>query len=54
MNKEPLLFEVDNIIKELEKYRQALENDDILYMEELLKEGRILKEKSNLVHSKKC
>lgn len=54
MNKEPLLFEVDNIIKELEKYREALENDDIHYMEELLKEGRILKEKSNLAHSKKC
>jgi len=53
MNKEPLLFEVDNIIKELIKYKQALEQNDINYMEKLLKEGRILKEKSNEEHSKK-
>lgn len=41
-----LLFKVDNIIAELKNIR-LLENDDIQYMEELLKEGRILKEKSN-------
>lgn len=54
MNKEPLLFEINNIISELNKYKEALENNDINYMEELLREGRILKEKSNDNYSKKC
>lgn len=45
-NKEALLFEVNNIIKSLSEYRDAMENDDIDTLRELLKIGRIQKEKS--------
>lgn len=45
-NKEALLFEVNTIIDELSKYRDAMENDDIDTLRELLKDGRELKEKS--------
>lgn len=43
-NKEHLIFEIDNIITELAKYKDALEKDDIAYMEQLLKEGSDLKD----------
>jgi len=43
-NKEHLIFEIDNIIRELAKYKDALEKDDIAYMEQLLKEGSDLKD----------
>jgi len=46
MNKSPLLFEIDTIIENLEKYREAIKNDDFEKLKGLLKEGRILKEKS--------
>ena len=45
-NKEALLFEVNTIISELSKYRDAMLNDDIDTLRELLKDGRELKEKS--------
>lgn len=45
-NKEALLFEVNTIIGELEKYRDAMVNDDIGTLRELLRDGKELKEKS--------
>ena len=54
MNKDALLFEVENIIEKLEEYKEALESEDMDKMEQLLREGRILKEKSNEYHIKKC
>ena len=38
-NKKHLVFEIDNIINELSKYKTAIENDDIILLEQLLKEG---------------
>lgn len=38
-NKKHLIFEIDNIINELSKYKDAIENDDIPLLEQLLKEG---------------
>ena len=46
MNKEPLLFEVLNIIDRLKEYAEALKNDDKDNLKKLLKEGRVLKEAS--------
>ncbi len=46
MNKEPLLFEVLNIIGKLKEYAEALKNDDKDNLKKLLREGRILKETS--------
>ncbi len=45
-NKEALLFEVNNILKVITEYRDAMENNDIDTLRELLKAGRELKEKS--------
>ena len=45
-NKEALLFEINNIIHSLSEYRDAMENDDIDTLRELLKVGRERKEKS--------
>ena len=45
INRENLLFEIDNYIKELEKYKKALEDKDSKKMKELLKEGKILRAK---------
>lgn len=47
MNKEPLLNEINHIIKSLEDYRDALINQDNTLLHDLLKEGRELKEISN-------
>ncbi len=44
-NKEPLLFELDHIIESLSKYRDALSSDDADTLRELLRDGRIAKEK---------
>lgn len=46
MNREPLLFEVTNIIEHLRQYQQALADNDAEMMCQLLREGRILKEES--------
>lgn len=43
-NREYLLDELDFCINSLEKYREALENDDMEYMRVLLEEGRRRKE----------
>lgn len=45
-NKEPLIFEIKEIIERLSEYLTSLENEDSDTMKELLKNGRILKEKS--------
>ena len=44
-NKEPLLFEIDYIIKSLTEYRDAIAKDDKKTLTELLRDGRIAKEK---------
>ena len=44
-NKEPLLFEIDTIIASLSEYRDAISNDNAEKLTELLREGRIAKEK---------
>lgn len=44
-NKEPLLFEIDYIIKSLTEYRDAIARDDKDTLTELLRDGRIAKEK---------
>ncbi len=46
LNKKPLLFELDTIIENLKKYKDALEKEDYEKLKELLREGRILKENS--------
>ncbi len=43
-NKEPLLFEIDTIIKNLSDYRNAIANGDKDTLRSLLKDGRIAKE----------
>ena len=45
-NKEPLLFEINEIIENLTKYKIAIEKDDSNELKELLKVGRILKEQT--------
>lgn len=45
-NKEALLYEIDSIIASLSEYRDAMVNDDIDSLRELLKAGRERKEKS--------
>ena len=45
-NKDALLFEIDNIIKSLEEYRDAMLNDDIDKLRDILRIGRERKEKS--------
>lgn len=52
MNKPALLFEIDNIIKELQQYRDALVENDAQTMHDLLRDGRELKEWS-LQHANK-
>ncbi len=43
-NREPLLFEIDNIIASLSEYRDALSASDKERLTEILREGRIAKE----------
>lgn len=45
-NKNALLFEINSIIGSLSEYRDAMENDDIDTLKELLRDGRERKEKS--------
>ena len=52
MNKPALLFEIDNIIQELQNYRNALTEGDAQTMHDLLRDGRELKEWS-LQHANK-
>lgn len=43
-NKDNLIFEIDTLQKELQKYKEALENDDAETMTKLLDEGKKIKE----------
>lgn len=44
-NKEPLLFELDYIIKSLTEYKEAIEAEDSEKLRSLLRDGRIAKER---------
>ena len=46
LNKDFLIFELQNIIDNLSEYLRSLENGDKDYLYNLLKDGRIIKEKS--------
>lgn len=47
-NKKALLYELTTYINELTKYRNALENDNYNELKNLLRDGRIIKEKVDL------
>jgi prephenate dehydrogenase len=44
-NKEPLIYELDQIIGSLSEYKNAIEKDDADTLRQLLKDGRMAKEK---------
>ncbi len=46
-NKDNLIFELDNIISELQKYSDAMKNNDGETLKQLLKEGREAKERDS-------
>ncbi len=46
-NKDNLIFELDNIISELQKYSDAMKNDDAETLKNLLRDGRICKENAD-------
>ncbi len=46
-NKEPLLFELDTIIRSLCEYRNAIEENDADTLRSLLRDGRIAKEQAD-------
>lgn len=52
-NREPLLAELETLINNLEKYKEALKNSDANTMTELLREGRLIKEKDLSTYSQK-
>ena len=43
-NRDPLLYEIDEIISSLSEYRNALKSGDKEKMQEILRAGRIAKE----------
>ncbi len=45
-NRDCLVFEIDELIKHLMEYREAISDNDAKKLEELIKDGRILKEKN--------
>ncbi|MBQ8435912.1 MAG: prephenate dehydrogenase [Oscillospiraceae bacterium] len=45
-NKDCLVFEIDELIKNLTDYRDAIKNNDSENLEKLLRDGRILKEEN--------
>lgn len=49
MNKEPLCFEINNLIDRLTEYRDAIQNDDADTLRQLLRDGRILKENTKVL-----
>ena len=46
-NKDNLIFELDNIIAELQKYSDAMKNDDAVTLKQLLKDGKEMKIKAD-------
>lgn len=51
-NKKALLSEIDQIIKSISEYRDALNDEDYEKLHDLLKDGRVLKEKCNEIYKK--
>ncbi|MCH5324267.1 MAG: prephenate dehydrogenase [Eubacterium sp.] len=51
-NKKALLFELENIINNLEQYKSAIESDDIESLKAILKDGRERKEQSLELYAK--
>ena len=45
-NKERLIFEIDELIKHLGEFREAIDNGDNARLQELIRQGRILKEEN--------
>lgn len=52
-NKDALVYEIDQILTNITQCRDAIANEDADRLRELLKEGRILKEKCNELYGKK-
>ncbi|MCM1299343.1 MAG: prephenate dehydrogenase [Firmicutes bacterium] len=52
-NKQALLTEIDQILKNITEYRSALAENDSDRLRSLLRDGRILKEKCNEMYGKK-
>lgn len=46
-NKDNLIFELDNFIAELQKYSDAMKNDDAVTLKQLLKDGKEMKIKAD-------
>ena len=46
-NRDNLVFELDNIIAELQKYSDAMKNDDAETLRTLLKDGKEMKLKAD-------
>ena len=46
-NKDNLIFELDNIIAELQKYSDAMKNNDAETLKQLLKDGKEAKIKAD-------
>lgn len=51
-NKDALLNEINQILKSITQYRDAIEKNDYNELRQLLRDGRILKEKCNETYSK--
>lgn len=51
-NREALLFELDTLIENLNKYKKAISESDAATLTELLREGRMIKEKDLSEYSK--
>lgn len=53
MNRTALLTQINHLIEHINEYKTALENEDSKTLRYLLKEGRLLKEKSNDITARK-
>ena len=51
-NKDALIFEIDQILDNIKKCRDAIQHENTAELRELLKQGRILKEKCNELYGK--
>ena len=49
-NKDNLISEIDTLIKNLEDYKMAIQNDDRPAVSEVVKQGRILKERDIIIN----
>ena len=51
-NKEALLKEINCVLDSITQYRDAIQDDNLELLIEILRDGRILKEKSLLLYNK--